>query len=110
MIEIKATYHTGARNGVEVDAKVKGRHYEIMHELSNAAATVLIQMSMNPQDRSVDPETVFDVSKEFLAETMTAVVSMLHHDTECEMNKSTRTDAGKIERALKKFRGDEHEE
>lgn len=109
MIEIKATYHTGPRNGVEVDAKVKGRCSEIMHELSNAAATVLLQMSMNPHDRSVDPENVIDVSKEFLTETLTAIVSMLNHTTECDMNKSTRIDAGKIEQALKKFRGAAHE-
>lgn len=109
MIEIKACYHSGPRNGVEVDAKVKGRYSEIMHELANAAATVILQMAVDPHDRSVDPEMVSDVSTEFLAKTLTAVVSMLSHDTDVEMNKSTRIDASKIEQALKKFRGAAHE-
>ena len=110
MIEIKAYYHAAPRGGVEVDAKVKGSCSEIMYELASAAATVILQMSMNPQNRSVDPKMVSDVSTEFLAETLTAVIGMLNHDTDVEMNKSTRIDASKIEQALKKFRGDAHEE
>lgn len=110
MIEIKACYHSEPRSGVEVDAKVKGRYSEIMHELSNAAATVILQMAVNPHNRSVDTDYAVEVSEEFIAKTIMSVVDMLSNSSGVTMNQSTRIDAGKIEQALKKFRGDVHEE
>lgn len=110
MIDIKAEQHekTADHNaGVLVDAKVKGRYSTIVHELSSAVASVILQCAQDDDGttnivRSV--EVLKDINEHIIEATLQMVFDEVTPDGNCRSEQSTRINSQAIEEALRRLK------